>query len=114
MLRLAKFYRRCTSKAFLQVRRSNASDSSRGAAFDPKRQRCRPKPASFSRMKKQPARKTAKTTKAKDGAAPKKQHITTEDRHKAFAREYVALAFNAPQVAISLAPTLAGLCPATD
>jgi len=52
-------------------------------------------------MKKQPARKTAKTTKAKDGAAPKKQHITTEDRHRAFAREYVALAFNATQAAIA-------------
>jgi hypothetical protein len=52
-------------------------------------------------MNKQPARKTAKTTKAKDGAAPKKQHITTEDRHRAFAREYVALAFNATQAAIA-------------
>lgn len=51
--------------------------------------------------KQQPARKTAKTTKPKDGAAPKKQHITTEDRHKAFAREYVALAFNATQAAIA-------------
>ncbi len=52
-------------------------------------------------MKKQPARKTAKITKAKDGAAPKKQQITTEDRHRAFAREYVALAFNATQAAIA-------------
>lgn len=59
-------------------------------------------------MKKQPARKTANTTKAKDGAAPKNQHITTEDRHRAFAREYVALAFNATQVAISLAPPCLG------
>lgn len=52
-------------------------------------------------MKKQPARKPAKTPKAKAGAVPKKQHITTEDRHRAFAREYVALAFNATQAAIA-------------
>lgn len=38
--------------------------------------------------KKQPASKTAKTTKDKDGAAPNKQHITTEDGHKAFARPW--------------------------
>ncbi len=52
-------------------------------------------------MKKQPARKPAKTPKAKASAVPKKQHITTEDRHRAFAREYVALAFNATQAAIA-------------
>lgn len=45
--------------------------------------------------------KPAKPKRAKAGATPKKPQITTEDRHRAFAREYVASGFNATQAAIA-------------
>ena len=45
--------------------------------------------------------KPAKPKRTKVGASPKKPQITTEDRHRAFAREYVASGFNATHAAIA-------------
>ncbi|WP_233423728.1 terminase small subunit [Paracidovorax citrulli] len=48
-----------------------------------------------------PAKGKSARRSAKAGAAPKKAQITTEDRHRLFAREFVANGFNATQAAVS-------------
>jgi len=51
--------------------------------------------------KPKPAKAKSARRSAKAGAAPKKAQITTEDRHRLFAREFVANGFNATQAAVS-------------